>query len=85
MKDLKAIFFVKDFVGNPDYTKTPGGDAPKRGREVVVTFRDGEELSGTTEAYSSQKLGFFVFPHDESGNNLRVFVVHRNVRQVKMN
>jgi hypothetical protein len=76
---------VKDFVGNPDYTKTLGGDAPKRGRKIVVTFRDGEELSGTTEAYSSQKLRFFVFPHDESGKNLRVFVVNRNVRQVKMN
>lgn len=85
MKDLKAIFFVKDFVGNPDYTKMPDSDAPKRGRKVVVTFHDGEELSGTTEAYTSQKLGFFVFPHDESGNNLRVFVVNRNVRQVKMN
>jgi hypothetical protein len=69
---LKAIFFVRDFVGNPDYTKMLYGDASRRGRKVVVTFHDGEELSGTTEAYSSQRLGFSVFPHDESGNNLRV-------------
>jgi len=84
LKDLKAIFFVKDFAGNPEYTNTSGADAPKHGRKVVVTFRDGEELSGATEAYNPQKLGFFVFPHDENGNNLRVFVVNRNVRQVKM-
>src|SRR6266702_6316200 len=82
MKDLKAIFFVKDFAGNPDYRKAPGVDAPKRGRKVAVTFQDGEELSGTTEGYNPQKLGFFVFPYDEDGNNLRVFVVNSNVRQV---
>lgn len=84
MKDLKAIFFVKDFSGDPDYTESPGPDAPKHGRKVVVTFRDDEELSGATEAYNPQKLGFFMFPNDENGNNLRVFVVNRNVRQVKM-
>ncbi len=84
MKDLKAIFFVKDFAGNPDYRKAPGVDAPKRGRKVAVTFQDGEELSGTTEGYNPQKLGFFVFPYDEDGNNLRVFVVNSNVRQVKV-
>lgn len=83
-RDLKAIFFVKDFAGNPEYTSTSGADAPKHGRKVVVIFRDGEELSGATEAYNPQKLGFFVFPQDENGNNLRVFVVNRNVRQVKM-
>jgi hypothetical protein len=46
MKDLKAIFFVRDFVGNPDYTKMLYGDASRRGRKVVVTFHDGEELFG---------------------------------------
>lgn len=84
MKDLKAIFFVKDFAGNPDYRNPPADEAAKRGRKVAVTFRDGEEFSGTTEGYNPQKLGFFVFPHDEKGNNLRVFVVNRNVRHVKV-
>ena len=84
MKDLKAIFFVKDFAGNPEYTSTPGVEATKHGRKVVVTFTDGEVLSGATEAYNPKKLGFFVFPHDEKGNNLRVFVVNRNVRELKM-
>jgi hypothetical protein len=84
MKDLKAIFFVKDFAGKPDYNETPSGDGPKHGRKVVVTFKDGEQLSGATEAYNSQKLGFFMFPLGENSNNLRVFVINRNVRQVKM-
>ena len=84
MKDLKAIFFVKDFAGNPDYNESPSGDGPKHGRKVVVTFKDGEQLSGATEAYNPQKLGFFMFPLRENSNNLRVFVINRNARQVKM-
>ena len=84
MKDLKAIFFVKDFAGNPDYQEAPSVDGHKHGRKVVVTFKDGEQLSGTTEAYNPQKLGFFMFPLTENSNNLRIFVINKNVRQVKM-
>lgn len=84
MKDLKAVFFVKDFVGNRDYRETPGPDGVKHGRKILVTFKDGEELSGATEAYSPQKLGFFMFPLDPNSNNLRIFVVNKNVRQVKI-
>ena len=84
MKDLKAVFFVKDFVGNRDYKETPSTDGVKHGRKAVVTFKDGEELSGATEAYNPQKLGFFMFPLDPSSNNLRIFVVNKNVRQVNI-
>lgn len=85
MNDLKAIFFVKDFEGRADYVEPPNADAPKRGRKVVVTFGDGETLSGATEAYNAQKLGFFMFPLAEASNNLRIFVINKNVRSVKMN
>lgn len=85
MKDLKAIFFVKDFAGNPDYDETPKDDEPKYGRKILVTFKDGEELSGTTEAYNPRRLGFFMFPVDKDSNNLRIFVINRNILQVKMN
>ena len=85
IKDLKAIFFVKDFAGNPDYNEMPRDDGPKHGRKIVVTFKDGEELSGMTQAYNSQKLGFFMFPLDKNSNNLRIFVINRNIRQVKIN
>jgi len=85
VKDLKAIFFVRDFAGKPDYDETPSDDGPKHGRKVVVTFKDGEELSGATEAYNPQKQGFFMFPLDKNSNNLRIFVINRNIRQVKIN
>jgi hypothetical protein len=84
IKNLKAIFFVKDLEGDPENSETRGEDRPIHGRKIVVTFNDGEELSGTTEAYSPQKLGFFMFPVGKNSNNLRVFVINRNIRQVKM-
>lgn len=84
LKDLKAIFFVRDFTGNPEYNETPSDDAPLHGRKVVVAFKDGEELSGATEAYNSQKLGFFMFPLGKNSNNLRIFVINKNIRQVKI-
>jgi hypothetical protein len=84
MKDLKAIFFVKDFTGNPAHNEIPAEDAPKHGRKIVVTFKDGEELSGSTEAYNAQKLGFFMFPLAKNSNNLRIFVINKNIRHVKI-
>ncbi len=85
MKDLKAVFFVKDFVGNPEYrdSSSPAQLELKRGRKIEVTFADGEKLPGTTEAYHPQKLGFFLFPADPGSNNIRVFVVNKNVRHCK--
>jgi len=84
LKDLKAVFFVNDFLGNRDYKETARTDGVKYGRKITVTFQDGEELSGATEAYNPQKLGFFMFPLDPNSNNLRIFVVSKNVSQVRM-
>jgi hypothetical protein len=84
MNDLKAIFFVKDFEGDASYTEARTVEAPKHRRRLTVTFGDGEELLGTTEAYNAQKLGFFMFPLDEQSNNLRIFVINKNVRHMKM-
>ena len=82
--ELKAIFFVKDFEGDASYNETRTAQPPKNRRKLVVIFSDGEELPGTTEAYNAQKLGFFMCPLDEKSNNLRIFVINKNVRQVKL-
>jgi len=84
MKDLKAIFFVKDFSGDPAYKESPEHDAPQRGRKIEITFADGEKLTGITDAYNKQKLGFFVFPLDAGSNNVRIFVINRNVHDAQM-
>ena len=84
MKDLKAIFFVKDFSGDPAFKELAEPDAPQRGRKIDITFADGEKLTGVTDAYNKQKLGFFVFPTDARSNNIRIFVINRNVRDAQM-
>ena len=84
IKDLKAVFFVKDFTGDPSYHECLTADPTQHGRKIEILFKDGEKLSGKTDAYHAQKLGFFIFPFDPRSNNVRVFVVNKNVHQVKM-
>lgn len=83
LKDLKAIFFVKSFAGDPDRRDFPQAHPHAHGRAIEVTFHDGESLTGTSEAYNPARIGFFLFPFDQAGNNIRIFVVNKNVRQVK--
>ena len=83
VKDLKAIFFVKDFMGDPSRKDSPDSGPATHGRKVLVTFKDGELISGSTEAYNPQKLGFFLFPLNGDTNNTRIFVVNRNVAKVQ--
>jgi hypothetical protein len=84
MKDLKAVFFVKTFAGNPEYHESDSLDRLKHGRRVEVTFPDGEKIVGSTEGYNPQKLGFYVFPADPNNNNVRVFVVNKNTERVRL-
>jgi hypothetical protein len=77
LKDLKAVFFVKDFRGNSKYKES------KPGRKIEVTFSDGEKVVGTTQGYDQKSKGFFVFPADAKSNSVRIFVVNWNVRDVK--
>ena len=83
MKDLKAIFFARDFVGNSEYTESQTLTSQNGGRKAGVTFRDGEKLVGTTDAYNPQKIGFFLVPADPRSNNLRVFVITKNAAQIR--
>jgi len=83
LKNVKAVFFVKDFVGNSARSDVQSPEQLRRGRKMEIIFRDGEKMIGTTEAYHPQKPGFFMFPADADGNNTRVFVVNANLRSVK--
>jgi hypothetical protein len=81
---LKALFFVKDFAGNPnrkDRNEFP--DRPVQARRLVVHFADGEKLAGTTTAFAPGCPGFFVVPADPEGNNERVFVVRSAVKRIE--
>ena len=86
IKDLKAIFFVKDFAGNPNYNERKRyleGEQPQ-GRKVEVTFADGEVLVGSTLGYDPNRPGFFLFPADPKCNNIRLFAVSSFVKKVRL-
>jgi hypothetical protein len=85
VEELKAVFFVKDFAGKPEYSerKTFPGEIPaSKGRKIVVMFNDAEVLTGYTFGYDPGRAGFFVMPSDENSNNERVFVVRSAVKEV---
>ena len=85
MIDLKAVFFVRDFAGNPSYDEQKYFVQDKQpiGRKIEITFKDGEILVGTTVGYTPHRLGFFLFPVDLQSNNLRVFVISTAVRELR--
>lgn len=85
VEELKAIFFVKDFGGRPDYSENrvfPQEIPASKGRKIVVVFKDNEVITGYTFGYDPGRPGFFVMPSDEASNNERVFVVRSAVKEV---
>jgi hypothetical protein len=85
IKDLKAIFFVRDFQGNAHYRERKEFQETDQlqGRKVAVTFFDGEVIVGSTLGYDPNRPGFFLFPVDPQSNNLRVFCISKAVKDVR--
>ena len=87
MRDLKAVFFVRSLSGDPAHNKsrefTPESEK-EQGRKVAVLFKDGELIAGHTLTYLPGKQGFFLFPTDRRGNNLRVYVLTSATKSVKI-
>ena len=73
--DLKAVFFVRNLEGNAEYNDLKEFVGSPAGRKVVVTFKDGERLVGTSLTYDAAREGFFLFPADPRSNNERIYVV----------
>lgn len=84
LADLKAVFFVKDFAGNPlhDERKQFDGARGPGGRKLRIEFADGEVLVGTTQVYEPGQQGFFLVPADAASNMERCFVVTSATAQV---
>jgi hypothetical protein len=81
---LKALFFVRSYEGDAKRNDSQDLDnARGQGRKIVVTFADGEIISGFTQGYSNDKPGFFVVPADPASNNTRVFVVASSIKKVE--
>ena len=85
---LKAVFFVKDFIGDKYYKKVRTFNVdllitPSQ-RKLIVNFVDGEHLYGTSHSYGRYKVGFFVYPVDPKDNSERIFVVQSAVVSVRL-
>jgi len=74
--DMKALFYVKDYIGNRDFVaRQRFAEAHASQRKAVVQFKDGEEIWGVLgDGVDDGGLGFFFYPADERDNNIRIFV-----------
>lgn len=63
LRDLKAVFFIRDFAGNKAYNEGTIFATGKllSGRKLEVTSAGGELLAGTTTGYDVRRSGFFLF------------------------
>jgi len=85
---LKAVFFVKDFIGDKNYKKVRTFDVDLKitpsQRKLIVNFKDVEHLYGTSHSYGRYKIGFFVYPVDPKDNSERIFVIHSAAESIRL-
>lgn len=87
-RELKAVFFVKDFLGRSERLDIPGFLAApglsNQGRKVTVRFEDGEMICGYSVTFMPGREGFFIFPADVEANNTRIYVLVDAATDVKV-
>ena len=83
-EELKALFFVKSFHGDPLHVEHKDFDParPPAGRRIRVVFQDGEILVGTTTGYQPGRPGFFLIPADPISNIERCFVISTATQEI---
>jgi hypothetical protein len=87
-KELKAVFFVRDFAGDPQRRESRGFEQAtvdiSRGKKIAIRFKDGELVFGYTLTYMPDRSGYFITPADPVSNNLRIYVLAHATREVKL-
>ncbi len=84
LANLKAIFFVKDFRGDPSYKESKDfSKAPPYGKRVKVIFHDGEAFHGFSDAIHRNRIGFFILPVDPDANTIRAFVLNEAIALIE--
>lgn len=78
LADVKGVFFVRDFDGNPDRAERKIFRSRPRlaGLWVRMTFKDTEVLEAIlpNNILEIDPLGYLVTPPDVYSNNLRIFI-----------
>jgi hypothetical protein len=83
VEDLKAVFFVKDFDGNPEYRTNAKAERHGFGKRLEITFHDNETLIGYTPRYQENNNGFIIYPADDRTNNDLVAVIRSATKSIK--
>ena len=82
--EIKALFFVKTFEGNMEYSERKSfNEGDQQGSRVEVTFKDGEVLQGSALGHAPHCPGFFLIPVDPYSNNIRIYVAISNVGNLR--
>jgi len=78
LSEVKGVFFVRDFEGNPDRAERKIFRSRPRlaGLWVRMTFKDKEVLEALlpNDLLEIDPLGYLVTPPDVYSNNLRIFI-----------
>lgn len=84
LENLKAVFVVKDFNGNPQHIYSRDfSECTGFGKHIIVTFNDGEQFHGVSDAIHRNRTGFFVTPIDSEANTIRAFVINAFIKDVE--
>jgi hypothetical protein len=78
MGEIKGVFFVREFEGNPDRAERKVFHSRPRlaGLWVRMTFKDGEVLEALlpNNLLETDATGYLVTPPDVYSNNLKMFI-----------
>lgn len=88
LDELKGLFFVKDFKGDPEYDPVTflSKNSVKASVWVHVEFEDGEVIEGMVRDHKSLlfSTGFYLWPSDEDNNNGLIYVVKSAIRDFEI-
>jgi hypothetical protein len=84
--EMKALFYVKDYIGNRDFVaRRQFDEAQRAARRAIVCFEDGEEMWGILgEGADEEGSGFFFFPADQHDNNIRIYIIRSALKELKL-
>jgi len=83
---MKALFYVKDFIGNSDFIARRAFDeAHRAAHRAILTFDDGEEIWGVLGDLADDEAatGFYFYPADTKDNNIRIYVVRSALKEMR--
>jgi len=86
LAELKALFFVRDLVGNAAHQEgsavEPEDARARSFAGIAIEFKDGERVTGLTARYPPIRPFFYLLPADTRSNNIRILVNRAAVAKI---